>query len=81
MDRTKKQAQEQGFVTTIFGRKIHTPTIDGLASRGIRFTRFNNTARFCPDRASLMTGLYPHQAGVGHMVTDLGYEGYEGYEG
>jgi arylsulfatase len=51
-----------------FGGEVRTPNLDRLASRGVRFTQFYNTARCCPTRASLMTGLYPHQAGVGHMV-------------
>jgi len=51
-----------------YGSEIQTPNIDRLAKNGVRFTQFYNTARCCPTRASLMTGLYPHQAGVGHMV-------------
>ena len=47
-----------------FGSEIATPNIDQLANRGIRFTQFYNSARCCPSRASLMTGLYPHQAGI-----------------
>src|SRR3954465_9863096 len=53
-----------------FGGEIHTPNLDSLAAGGVRFTQFYNTARCCPTRASLLTGLYPHQAGVGYM-TDL----------
>ena len=45
---------------------IQTPHLDRLAAGGLRFTQFYNTARCCPTRASLLTGLYPHQAGVGH---------------
>lgn len=44
-----------------FGGEIHTPNLDGLAASGLRFTSFHNTARCCPSRASLLTGLYPHQ--------------------
>ena len=61
-----------------YGGEIHTPTLDRLASNGIRFTQFYNTARCCPTRASLMTGLYPHQAGVGWMMSDNGHDGYRG---
>jgi len=61
-----------------YGGEIHTPNLDGLAAGGLRFTQFYNTARCCPTRASLMTGLYPHQAGVGHMMSDKGYDGYRG---
>lgn len=51
-----------------YGGEIDTPNLDALAADGLRFTQFYNTARCCPTRASLLTGLYPHQAGVGHMV-------------
>ncbi|MCC9602439.1 arylsulfatase [Stieleria sp. JC731] len=61
-----------------YGSEINTPVIDGLASNGIRFTQFYNTARCCPTRASLLTGLYPHQAGIGHMMNDRGHDGYRG---
>jgi arylsulfatase len=51
-----------------YGGEIATPNVDRLAKGGIRFTQFYNTARCCPSRASLMTGLYPHQTGVGNMI-------------
>jgi arylsulfatase A-like enzyme len=51
-----------------YGGDINTPNIDALAADGLRFTQFYNTGRCCPTRASLMTGLYPHQAGIGHMI-------------
>jgi len=51
-----------------FGGEIDTPHLDALAAGGLRFTQFYNTARCCPTRASLLTGLYPHQAGMAHMV-------------
>ena len=51
-----------------YGSEIETPNLDALAADGLRFTQFYNTARCCPTRASLLTGLYPHQAGIGHMV-------------
>jgi arylsulfatase len=59
-----------------FGGEIRTPNIDKLAEGGVKFTQFYNTARCCPSRASLLTGLYPHQAGVGHMLWDTGHPGY-----
>ena len=62
-----------------YGGEIDTPNLDRLAADGVRFTQFYNTARCCPSRASLLTGLHPHQAGVGGMVHgDGGPEGYEG---
>jgi arylsulfatase len=61
-----------------YGSEIETPALDALAANGLRFTRFYNTARCCPTRASLLTGLHPHQAGVGHMMDDRGEEGYRG---
>src|SRR5215831_10096109 len=61
-----------------YGGEIHTPNIDALAKNGLRFTQFYNCARCCPSRASLLTGLYPHQAGVGDMTADQGKPGYRG---
>lgn len=55
-----------------FGGEIETPNLDKLAHGGLRFTQFYNTARCCPTRASLLTGLYAHQAGIGHMVDGAG---------
>ncbi|WZP00938.1 sulfatase-like hydrolase/transferase [Isosphaeraceae bacterium EP7] len=61
-----------------YGGEIGTPNLDALASGGVRFTQFYNNARCCPTRASLLTGLYPHQAGIGHMTIDRGFDGYRG---
>lgn len=73
-------ADDMGFSDLgCYGGEIRTPNIDGLARQGIRFTQFYNTARCCPTRASLLTGLYPHQAGVGHMVDNpKPFPGYRG---
>lgn len=61
-----------------FGSEIKTPNIDRLAGNGLRFTHFYNTARCSPTRASLLTGLYPHQAGMGHLATEnFPEEGYK----
>ena len=74
-----------------YGGEILTPNIDALASKGVRFTQFYNTSRSCPARASLMTGLYQHQAGIGQMSedpfknpgqkspNDWGVPGYKGF--
>jgi arylsulfatase len=62
-----------------YGGEIRTPNLDRLAAGGVRFTQFYNTARCCPTRAALLTGLYSHQAGVGHMMEDKGYDAYRGH--
>ena len=73
-------ADDMGFSDIgCFGSEIQTPNIDSLARDGAAFTQMYNCARCCPTRASLLTGLYPHQAGVGYMVNDLGLPGYQGY--
>lgn len=67
-----------------YGGEIPTPHIDRLAERGVRFSGFYNASRCCPTRASLMTGLYQHQTGIGHMMSegrfnfDYGVDGYRG---
>ena len=61
-----------------YGGEIKTPNLDSLAAEGLRFTQFYNCARCCPTRASLLTGLYPHMAGVGHMTADDKRAGYKG---
>lgn len=62
-----------------YGGEIETPHLDSLARRGVRFTQFYNTARCCPTRAALLTGLYSHQTGIGHMTGDDGLDGYRGF--
>ena len=62
-----------------YGGEIPTPNLDQLAENGIRLTQFYNTGRCCPTRATLLTGLYSHQAGVGHMTGDYGVSGYQGH--
>ena len=61
-----------------YGGEVRTPNLDRLAANGVRFTQFYNTARCCPTRASILTGLHPHQAGVGWMTMDLDEDGYRG---
>lgn len=51
-----------------YGGEIQTPNIDALAAGGVRFDQFYNSGRCCPTRATLLTGLHPHQAGIGHMT-------------
>jgi arylsulfatase A-like enzyme len=73
-------ADDMGFSDLgCYGSEIATPNLDRLAAHGLRFTHFYNTARCCPTRAALLTGLYSHQAGVGHMVENRGQPGYQGY--
>ena len=70
-----------------YGGEISTPNLDALAGKGIRFNQFYNSGRSCPTRASLMTGLHPHQAGIGHMTNDpenpvafdINLPGYRGF--
>lgn len=61
-----------------YGGEISTPNLDRVAAGGIRFTQFYNACRCCPTRAALLTGLYPHEAGMGHMS---GREGPDAYQG
>lgn len=61
-------ADDLGFSDVgCFGGEIHTPVLDNLAKNGLRMTQMYNSARSCPSRANLLTGLYPHQTGLGHM--------------
>src|SRR4051794_22872996 len=62
-----------------YGSEIATPHLDRLAAGGLRFTDFYNMGRCCPTRAALLTGLYPHQAGVGDMEPNLGRPAYQGF--
>lgn len=73
-------ADDMGFSDPgCFGGEIETPNIDRLAANGVRFTNFYNIDRCCPTRASLLTGLYNQQAGIGNMTMDDHEPGYRGY--
>lgn len=64
-----------------YGGEVNTPNLDALAENGLSFSQFYNTARCCPTRASLLTGLYPHQAGMGWMTgvnIDTDLQPYQG---
>ena len=61
-----------------YGGEIQTDALDALANNGVRYTRFYNTGRCTPTRASLLTGRYPHDVGVGHLNSDRGLAGYRG---
>ena len=72
-------ADDMGYTDIgCYGSEIKTPVLDGLAQNGVRFTQFYNTSRCCPTRAALLTGLYSHQAGIGLMTGDRGYDAYRG---
>ena len=72
-------ADDMGFSDLgCYGSEIDTPHLNRLAAGGVRFTQFYNCARCCPTRASLLTGLYPHQAGFGLMTDDEGTPAYQG---
>jgi arylsulfatase len=76
-------ADDMGFSDIgCYGGEIDTPHADELAEDGLRFSQFYNAARCCPTRASTLTGLYPHQAGMGFMMSegdDLGLPGYRSH--
>src|SRR5262245_8201679 len=78
-------ADDMGFSDIgCYGGEIATPNLDRLAANGVRFTQFYNTGRCCPTRAALLSGLYSHQAGVGHMTDerkDKNGEVLAGYSG
>ncbi|RQP12662.1 MAG: arylsulfatase [Parapedobacter sp.] len=66
-----------------YGGEAFTPNLDRLARGGLRFRTFYNAARCCPSRAALLTGVYPHEAGMGEMVSEVNsvpdpgpYQGY-----
>ena len=61
-----------------YGGEIETPALDKLAANGLRFSQFYNTGRCCPSRAALLTGVYQHQAGMGHMTKDRSLPSYSG---
>jgi arylsulfatase A-like enzyme len=72
-------ADDMGFSDIgCYGSEIETPNLDKLAGNGLRYTQFYNGARCCPTRASLLTGLYAHQAGLGEMEPDRKHPGYRG---
>ncbi len=72
-------ADDMGFSDIgSYGGEINTPNLDFLADNGIKFSQFYNGARSCPTRASLLTGLYAHQTGMGGMTHDSGHDSYRG---
>ncbi len=72
-------ADDMGFSDLgCYGGEIDTPNLDALGRGGVRFSHFYNTARCTPSRASLLTGLHPHQAGIGVLTNDDRPNGYAG---
>ena len=61
-----------------YGGEIDTPNLNRLAHNGLRFSQFYNSPRCSPSRASLLTGLHPHQTGIGILTYPIGPEGYAG---
>ncbi|MBO9703155.1 MAG: arylsulfatase [Sporocytophaga sp.] len=73
-------ADDMGFSDLgCYGSEIPTPNLDKLAYEGLRLTNFYNAGRCCPSRASILTGLYPHQAGIGDMLQNKGSYAYQGF--
>lgn len=73
-------ADDMGFSDLgVTGSEIKTPNLDKLAGDGALLTSMYNCARCCPTRASLLTGLHPHSAGIGHMGANLGTAEYQGF--
>jgi arylsulfatase len=72
-------ADDMGFSDiAAYGGEVRTPALDRLAEGGVKMTQFYNTARCSPSRASLMTGLHPHQVGIGILNFDDSPDGYPG---
>lgn len=61
-----------------YGGEIRTPSLDRLAREGVRLSQFYTSARCSPSRASLLTGLHPHQVGLGILTNDDRPRGYPG---
>ena len=58
-----------GDISAHNGPSIQTPSIDRIATEGMRFTRFYANSSVCsPSRASLMTGRYPDRVGVPGVI-------------
>jgi len=53
-----------------YGGEIPTPNLDRLAASGLRYSACYTSARCCPSRAALLSGLHPHQAGVAEMTAN-----------
>jgi len=75
-------ADDMGFSDIgCFGSDVATPHLDKLAAHGMRLRQFYNNPRCCPSRASILTGLYAHQVGMGMMTSDYKRYPYPAYAG
>lgn len=73
-------ADDMGFSDVgCYGSEIRTPNLDRLASEGMRLKQCYTNAICAPSRATLLTGQYPHKAGVGFFNQNLGIPAYQGY--
>ena len=61
-----------------FGGVIPTPTLDRIATNGLRYTNFHSTSLCSPTRAALITGRNHHSVGFG--VISEAASGYPGYD-
>jgi arylsulfatase A-like enzyme len=59
-----------------YGGEIAIATLDRLGRAGVRLSCFYNAARCSPSRASLLTGLHPHQTGIGILTNEGSPDGY-----
>ncbi|PZV17853.1 MAG: arylsulfatase [Pseudanabaena sp.] len=69
---------DSGFgVPSTFGGVIPTPTMDFIASEGLRYNRMFSTALCSPTRAALITGRNHHSVGFGVISEQsTGFPGY-----
>jgi arylsulfatase A-like enzyme len=69
---------DSGFgVPSTFGGVIPTPSMDRIASEGLRYNRMFSTALCSPTRAALITGRNHHSAGFGVISEQsTGFPGY-----
>ncbi|MFJ5230990.1 arylsulfatase [Kitasatospora sp. NPDC088391] len=60
-----------------FGSEVPTPTLDGLAERGVKLANYHTMPLCSPARAALLTGLNPHRVGYSFVANaDPGFPGY-----
>jgi arylsulfatase A-like enzyme len=70
---------DAGFgVPSTFGGVIPTPTMDRLASEGLRYNRMFSTSLCSPTRAASITGRNHHSVGFGVIAEQAtGFPGYD----